>query len=199
MRPLSVSHSTIIHIHMHSEYTNLIPPERQRAFRHDYFIRLGVVATALAVSLVLAAAVLLLPTYVLLAESAKTEKARLAGIQSTASSSDEAILSAQLTALSNNAATLLSLAKTRSVSPIISTVLAISRSGVTLSGFAYALNKNKGLATIAVSGTAATRDALRSYQIALQGAPFARSADLPVSAYAKDADIAFTITITLVP
>jgi hypothetical protein len=38
---------------------------------------------------------------------------------------------------------------------------------------------------------------LRSYQLALQGASFARAVDLPVSAYAKDADIAFTVTITL--
>ncbi len=50
---------------------------------------------------------------------------------------------------------------------------------------------------IAVSGTAATRDALRQYQLALQNAAGVQSADVPVSAYAQDANIPFTVTVTL--
>ena len=68
-----------------------------------------------------------------------------------------------------------------------------------LSGFSYTPSSSSGSGTIALSGISATRDALRGYQLALQGAPFARSAALPVSAYAKDANIDFTITITLSP
>jgi len=56
-----------------------------------------------------------------------------------------------------------------------------------------------GKKILSVSGTAANREALRTYQLALQGAPFTLTAALPVSAYAKDSDIAFTITITLSP
>ncbi len=47
-----------------------------------------------------------------------------------------------------------------------------------------------------VSGMAATRDALRQYATALGGLPYVSKADLPISAYAKDSDITFTITLT---
>ena len=78
-------------------------------------------------------------------------------------------------------------------------VLVIPRPGIVLSGFDYEPSVGKSAGTLAVSGTATTRDALRNYQLALEGASFARSADLPVSAYAKDTDITFTITVTLTP
>ncbi len=184
---------------MHNELTNLLPLERQHSLRRDYFLRLGVVILTTLVALLIASAVLLVPTYVFLAGSAREKEARLAHLDATLSSSDEVALSAQLTALSERVATLSALAGAPSISGIMRSVLIIPRPGIILSGFEYAPATDKSAATLAVSGRAATRDALRSYQLALQNSSLARSADLPVSAYAKDADIAFTITVTLAP
>lgn len=184
---------------MHSELTNLLPLKRQKALTRDYFLRLSVVGAALLGILTIISGVLLLPTYVYLAENAHAKEARLANIQSTLSIADEATLSARLAALTSDATTLTALANAPSASGLIRAALAVPRPGVRLSGFAYTPVISKVPGTLAVSGTAVTRDALRKYQLALQGAPFALSATLPVSAYAQDADIAFTITITLVP
>lgn len=184
---------------MHNERINLLPEDRQRALRRDYFLRLGVVIIALLIALVLAAAILLVPTYVFLAESARAKESRLASIDSVLSSYGGAALSAQLAALSDDASTLEALADAPSVSAVIRNTLAIPRPGITISGFVYSPGAGQNSDTIAISGTAATRDALRNYQLALQSAPFARSADLPISAYAEDTDIAFTITVTLAP
>ena len=184
---------------MRSELTNLLPLERRRALRRNYFLRLGVVALLFASALTLAAAVLLLPTYVFLANSYRAKEARLANVESTLSSSDETALSARLAALSSDAATLVALGNAPSASAIIRAALATSRPGVTLSSISYTPATGTAPGTLALSGTAASRDALRSYQLALQGASFALSADLPVSAYAKDTNIAFTVTVTLVP
>ncbi len=184
---------------MHSELTNLLPLERRHALRRSYFLRLGVVALLFASALTLAAAVLLLPTYVFLVNSYHAKEARLASIESTLSSSDETALSAQLAALSNDAATLVALENAPSASATIRAALATPRPGITLSGISYTPATGTAAGTLVLSGTAASRDTLRSYQLALQGASFARSADLPVSAYAKDTDIAFTITVTLAP
>ncbi len=183
---------------MHNELTNLLPFERQQAFRRDYVVRLGVVSLVLVIALICVAALLLVPTYVFLTESTRAKETQLANVMSTLSSSDDAALSAQLTALSSRAATLTKLADAPSASATIRAMLAISRPGVTLSGFSYSSATTRP-GTLAISGVAATRDALRMYQLALQSAPFARSADLPVSAYAKDTDITFTITVTLAP
>ncbi|MDO8593645.1 MAG: hypothetical protein Q7R59_01985 [bacterium] len=186
---------------MFNELTNLLPLERQRALSRDYLLRIGVIIAVLTTALTLSAAVLLIPTYVLLAESANAKNMQLTKTTATLSSAEELALSARLAALSNNAAALVALSNTPSVSATVRAVLATTRPGITLSGFSYAPSSGSGKdsGTIGLSGVSATRDALRSYQLALQGAPFALSAVLPVSAYAKDANIAFTITVTLSP
>jgi hypothetical protein len=182
---------------MHNERTNLLSPERQRALARDYFLRLGVVIVAFLITLTFISAVLLVPTYVYLAKSVSAKEARLATIESAFSSASEKELSARLAALSSDVAILTTLSDAPSVSKIMSAVFAVSRPGITLSSFTYTPAKGKTSGTLIVSGTAMTRDALRNYQLALQGAPFALSATLPVSAYAEDTYIAFTITVTL--
>jgi len=186
---------------MRNELTNLLPLDRQRALSREYLFRIGVIIAVLTTALTFSAAVLLIPTYVLLEESANAKNMQLTKTTATLSSADERALSARLTALSSNAATLVALSHTPSVSATVRAVLAIARPGITLSGFSYAPSSGAGKdsGTIGLSGVSATRDALRSYQLALQSAPFALSAALPVSAYAKDANIAFTITVTLSP
>lgn len=179
--------------------TNLLPLERRNQLAREYRYRFGVVAVSLVILLLLAAAALLSPTYLFLMGSATAKEARLTGIQASLSSSDQVALSARLATLSSDAAALTALADAPSASAIIRAVLAISRAGITISGFTYTPISGTTPATLALSGTSATRDALRSYQLALQNAPFARSVDLPVSAYAKDANISFTITILLAP
>jgi hypothetical protein len=90
---------------------------------------------------------------------------------------------------------------------MVRSALAIAHPGITLSGFVYTAATTGGTkqaktvrptpATLAITGVAKTRDALRNYQLALEDAPFALRADLPVSAYAEETDAPFTITITL--
>lgn len=184
---------------MHSELTNLLSLERTRALSRDYTLRVGVIVAVLVTALTGAAAVLLAPTYVFLTGSANAKKIHLAGIESTLFSADEAALSARLAALSSDAAALVTLSNALSVSSVAREMLAIARPGITLSDFSYTPAKGNVSGTLALSGFAETRAALRNYQLALQETPFAVSAALPVSAYAKDADIAFTITVTLAP
>ena len=184
---------------MYNEFTDLLPPERQSALTRDYFLRLVVVSAVLVSVLILTAAVLLLPTYVFLAKSASAKETRLATIESALSSANEKDLSARLATLSGDAAVLTTLASTPSASTILRTVLAVPRPGITLSGFSYTPSAKKVPSTLSISGTATTRDSLRSYQLVLQGTPSVLSAALPVSAYAKDTNIMFTITLTLAP
>lgn len=184
---------------MPDRLTNLLPSERRRALARDYFLRLGTVVAIFATALVLAAGALLAPTYVFLAKSVAAKEARLASMRSSLSSSDDAALSARLAALRSDTGALSAIDSAHSASAIVRAALAVSRSGVALSGFEYAPAADARPGTLSLSGTAATRDALRGYQLALERASFARSASLPVSTYAKDRNIPFTIAITLAP
>lgn len=184
---------------MNNELTNLLPQERRRALSRDYLLRASVVTAVLATVLFLSSAVLLIPTYVFLRGNANAKMADTVRIESVLSSSDETALSERLAILSANAASLTALSNARSISAIIRDILSIPRPGITLLSLSFAPSRDKNSGTIIVSGLSATRDSLRSYQLALQDAPFALSAVLPVSAYAKDSNIAFTITVTLSP
>ncbi len=184
---------------MNNEFTNLLPLERIRLITRDYYVRLGVVILWFLTALVVSSAVLLIPTYFFLAGSAEKKEAALAEIQATVSSADEAAFASRVAVLSTNIAALSSLADQRSVSHIIRTTLLISRPGIVLSGFSYVTATAKTRPSLDITGVATTRNALRNYQIALQGAPFVEAANLPVSAYAKDTEIQFTINTTLTP
>lgn len=182
---------------MPSKLTNLLPISRRLRLVREYYFRLGTVALALSIALISVAAVLLIPTYIFLVGTTQEKEDRLAHIKKTLSSADEVALSARLAALSNDAAVLLALSKKRTASEQVRAALNVPRLGVTLSSFTYAPTTNSN--TLLISGTAATRDVLRGYQLALQGMSSATSATLPVSVYAKDMNIPFTITVALVP
>lgn len=184
---------------MANELTNLLPEARKELIVREYRFRLGVVVTILFSLLVCVAAVLLVPTYIFLVANVNAKEARLTNIKASLSSGEEATLSKRLAILSSNASSLISLSNTSSVSALVRSVLAIPRPGVTLSGFAHTTGSGKTHGALTLSGVAATRDALRNYQLALQGESFVSSAELPVSVYAKDSNIAFTITLSLKP
>lgn len=184
---------------MNNEMTNLLPPERQHALVKNYYIRLGVVIALMISALMLSAAILLLPSYVLLSMNENAEKSRLAAIEATLSSADERDLSVRIATLSRDSEALFALEKASSASATARLILAIAHPGIAISALSYASAADEGSGTLVVSGVAATRDALRKYQIALQNASFVQSADLPVSAYAKDSHISFSINITLKP
>ena len=184
---------------MPEELTNLLPYQRRLQLVREYRFRFGVIIVAVLTVLTLASAMLLVPTYVLLTGSASAKEEHLTRIRTVLSSADGAALSARLVALSTDANELISLSKKKSVSKVLSSVLNIPRPGINLNGFTYAPAANKTSETFSISGVAATRDVLRNYQTRIQSEPFVRTAELPVSAYAKDLNIAFTITVTLAP
>lgn len=184
---------------MPNSLTNLLPPERRRQLSRDYLFRLGVVAAVLVMLLILAATALLIPSYFFLDSSQRAKEARLAKIQQSLAATNDAAISARLTALSNAAARLSALSDAPSASATIRTIFAVPRPGIMINGITYRAPTQKTPASVLLSGTAATRDALRTYQLALENVPFISSADLPVSAFAKDADIPFTITAMLTP
>lgn len=184
---------------MSDNLIDLLPSERRRAIACDYFLRLGVIALLFSSVLVLVAALLLVPTYVFLAKNSGAKEVRLASVESVLSSFDDTALSARLSELKSNTGVLAALARAPSSSVIARSALAIPHPGIALSGFEYVQTTAARSGMLIISGVAATRDALRGYQLALERAPFARSASLPVSTYAKDSNIAFAITVTLAP
>lgn len=184
---------------MHNNLTNLLPLERQRALVRNYFLRLSVVSVVCVTILVLISAILLLPTYLLLTDAIYAKETHLRAVESALSPIDADVLSARFAFLNDSVAALSVLAEAPSASATLRSVLLLGRASITLSNFTYTPGDIKTLSTLTISGVAMTRDALRTYQLTLEESPLVRSASLPVSAYAKDSDISFTITVTFEP
>ncbi len=182
---------------MYSELTNLLPSERRSALRREYMLRFCVTATVLVIVLVSIAAILLIPTYLFLAQDLHVQNARLALLESNLVSQNQATLPTYLSVLSTDTVTLTALGAAPSSTDTIRTVLAVPHPGITLSQFSYAPSVQKSMGTLQVSGIAATRDALQQYQLALEAAFPGSQVTLPVSTYAQAAKITFTVTVQL--
>jgi len=180
---------------MELELTNLLPEERIRSLRRVYFIRLTVVAVLLLVGVTIVHGVLLLPSFMYLRNQVGERTQSLAALTSTLAGSEEKEISTRVAALAEDSAHLARLSSVPKASAAIRAIAALPRSGIRLTGFSFA-PKEGAEAQMSVSGVATTREALRTFEQSLADQPFITSADLPISAYAKERDISFTISLT---
>ena len=182
---------------MHSELTNLLPGHNRKAFRQEYFVRLATVATLSLVGVVIAQAVFLLPSYLYERELISERTAELQRLSASAATAQEQEAQSERTTLQAKANFLTGLPKTPTASTVLRAVLAVQRTGITLTGITFGTaGASAGGRTMQLNGIADTREHLRSYDTSLGALPFVSSADLPISDYAKDSAIPFTITLT---
>jgi hypothetical protein len=178
------------------ELTNLLPEFRKRRFRRQYFLRLGTMLLAALAFLTLLHGILLLPTYLYARGGVARSTAAVAALNASADTAGEAELTARKGALNTTASNLLRLKEAPAASAALRAVLAVPRPGVALTGFTITTPLGNAPAHMQLSGIASSRDALRQYAAALGQLPFVTGADLPISAYAQETDIDFTITLS---
>lgn len=180
---------------MAPELTNLLPDARIRSLRQLYFLRLAVVGVLLLAAVTVVHAVLLLPSYLYLAGEVSEREASLASITARLEGSEEKEVGARVASLAEDSAYLARLATVPKVSAAVSAIIALPRPGIAIQGFSFSPVLEGG-AVMTLSGTAMTREALRAYEQSLASQSYIASADLPISAYAQESDIDFTITLT---
>lgn len=193
MRQLSVSR----YAPMSRNLINLLPLSRVRAFRRAYFARLGVVALVMLAALIVVHTVLLLPSYLYLGAEASARQSEAARLRAELTDAEGSGANQELDALSSEAARLARLKTAPTASHTMRVILDVPRSGVTLRGISYTPPVGEAAnGKVTLQGDATTRSALQAYERALRGVPGVASVELPVGAYANDADIAFTVTLT---
>lgn len=174
---------------------NLLPPERSLALTREYYVRLATLAALAAAFLAGAAMLLMLPTYYYLTTALAVKRVDL--VERAAPPEETGEYAAQEAALVSRIALVESTQANSSASTLVRAVLAVPHVDVRVLNLNYTPKLAEKPGTLLVSGVADSREALRAYQNALQGAAFAVTAELPVAAYAKDTNIPFTITVTL--
>ena len=191
MRLLSVLHFA----NMYRELTNLLPRSRITALRRDYFIRLGTVAVLALVGLIGIHGVLLIPSYVFIEQQSASYETTLAALEETLATKEEREADVRLSALRDDTAYFIRLESISTASGAIRAILTLPRAGIHLTNFTFTPPVDEKGGRMTIAGMADTRDALRRYSLALSALPFVTSANLPISAYAKERDIPFSITL----
>jgi hypothetical protein len=139
---------------------------------------------------------LLFPSYLYISEELALERAQLSELEASLAQNGQGDINARFTRLNEHAKRLLTFSQTPAASDALERLLEVPHANVALSGFsvdAAVGNVRQGK----ISGIADSREALRVYHQALTAVPFVTKADLPLSAYAKEADIPFSILLTL--
>lgn len=180
---------------MEPKLTNLLPQERAHALRQLYFLRLTVVALLVLSGVAVVHGVLLLPSYLYLQSQVAERESSLERLTTTLAGSEEQEIGMRVAALAADSAHLARLSSVPKASAAVSAIIKLPRSGIRLTGFSFA-PKDEADATMTVSGIASTRENLRRFEQLLAAEAYVTKADLPISAYAKESDIAFTITLT---
>lgn len=180
----------------HSELSDLLPRSKKRALRREYFVRLIAVALGLLTLLVVIHGVLLLPAYLYARAEVSGEQAELARISTSASSAQEHAVNEQIAAVQSDITYLSRLESQPTASGLFRAILLVPHPGVTISGFTFTAPTAAAAGQMTITGTARSRDTLRAYVASLGQLKYVSKADLPISAYAKDSAIPFTVTLS---
>ncbi|HVU06464.1 MAG TPA: PilN domain-containing protein [Candidatus Paceibacterota bacterium] len=163
-------------------------PEVEKEYRKRVFA----VAFALGAVLMLSAAALAAPSYIIL--SAKRAAASLSATKTTAAGAEgNASLESRIRDIKAKIGVLKTVADSKSIVSVLDRLVGQITPGIILTGMT--LKRSEGPGGILVSGSAATRDALVAFSKSLQGEPSFQNVALPVSSLAKSSNIGFSITI----
>ncbi|HYD92995.1 MAG TPA: hypothetical protein VEB18_00865 [Candidatus Paceibacterota bacterium] len=175
--------------------TNLLPANRLRDLNREYMLRLITVAASVVFVVVVLHGILLLPSYFYLSEEVATRQKHLADLTLLPGAANERPVSERANELARKAGELSALLAQPKTTPVVRDFLALPHEGVRLTGFSVSPSPS-GESAMTITGIAASREALRRYHTALNNLSFVSSANLPLSVYAAESDIPFTITLT---
>lgn len=173
---------------------NLIPPEAHTRIKTEYWIR--VLTTWLFLLAVAATVVgaLLLPAYVLVssqvsrsATDADLARARVGEHDTTTKVLDAAAEESRL---------VMAMSQTPELMGVVEMIEGLVPAGVEATSYTLA-RQSSWVAPVVLGGTASTRTALATFRDALLTHPKIVKVDLPISNFAKDKDISFTVTFTI--
>jgi hypothetical protein len=173
---------------------NLIPPEAQRRITYEYGARVVTVCLLLWALAGVVVGVATLPSYLLVTERLQAVSVDLAA--ATASADSDSAVSRALIVASEQARLLREAENTQRFSTLVAVVEAAAGSGVSISSYDFGRD-GQALRPVVVGGNAASRQALAAFRDALLAQPLVEEVNLPISNFARDRDIDFSLSISV--
>ncbi len=173
---------------------NLIPPDARSRITLEYWIRVVTVWLFLLAVAAVLAGVFLLPSYILVTSQVRSFAAEAEAAKASVAQSDGTARA--LVLASDQARLLLNVEQTKRFTTIIAAITSAAGAGIEVTDYGFARTTD-GIAPVRVGGTASSRQALAAFRDALLTQPVVAAVDLPISNFAKDRDIEFSLMLTI--
>lgn len=174
---------------------NLIPPEGHKTVKREYLLRVGATFGFLFGWVVIFLTVALIPTYVLI-----NAQINAFALEDTTKGKEDSFKKAEEEV--HTTETVLTQLKTVAPRVSASTVIAEiqHRAPASIVFRRFSFGETKGVIDmVQVQGVAPTRESLAQLKSALEASEMFRSAEVPISDLARDAELPFVITVTVSP
>lgn len=175
---------------------NLIPSEQKGTLEKEYKLRRLVVWAFIVIITLVVSLILLTPSYIL-------SRTRVAEVKDQLDESKRILdtelqpseLTEQLTEAARNARDLQPFGQKNSAYTLLK-ILEVKPTHIKITSISFE-NKDPNLASISLAGTALDRESLKSFGRLMENREEFSAVDLPVSNFAKEKDIAFTMRLMI--
>jgi len=173
---------------------NLLPKSAKRSLLLEYWIRVVSVWLIVWSIMLLSAAAVLLPTYVLIHSQVEVyEASATTALEKVAVYENVSVVLIQA---GQEAGMILNEASAPKLSYYIDRINGLRESEITINNINISRNDN-GMAPVTIQGVATNRQTLAAFRDRLQADPLVQDVNLPISNLAQDKDIIFSMTITV--
>jgi Tfp pilus assembly protein PilN len=175
---------------------NLIPPAGYTVLKREYLLRVGASFSFLMAVILFVLTISLAPTYILTSAQIADYELRINSVE------DEAALFAEAERQVIEAHTVLTqlqtVGHTMHTTDILREIERIAPTGISFKTFYLSSGAQNAPQTLQVQGVASTREVLIRFKNTLEDSSFFEKAEVPIADLARDVDLPFAVTITLV-
>ncbi len=174
---------------------NLLPENLKKEIKSNYRFRLVVIALLLLIFLECTTVIFMTPALISSYYRQKDTSSQTQKMNQNLSSSDIASIDSQIKTINSRLKVLNSALNYPTIIPYVNLILDQKTNAIKLNGIIFSWNNS--VATISLNGVSSTRDSLLAFVKVLQATGKFKNVDLPISSFAKDKNINFSLNLVL--
>ncbi|HEY0220681.1 MAG TPA: hypothetical protein VGC58_00465 [Candidatus Paceibacterota bacterium] len=175
---------------------NLLPDSFKEDLTREYHLRRFIIVLFFVIFIQISFFILMLPSWVTSLSKEKEVTLRVEKMNESPLISSLNMIKPTIKALNSEIILMDRYLDYPEAMPFFSTVLSKKETSIKINQFSYTAI-GSSTATISLQGFSATRDSLVEFKKSLDDLKIFKSVDLPISNYAKDRDINFSMTINI--
>ncbi len=175
---------------------NLLQDSLKSEVKKEYYLRRLIVALFFVLSMEVTFIVFIFPSWILSNIKQDDNKTRVTEIDISKDDSDSSAVRPLIRLLNNEFSMIDKSLDYIEILPMLNEILDKKNSSIKITQFSY-VSTGSTTATLSIRGTSLTRDSLVKFKSSMDSIEIFKSVDLPISNFAKDKDIDFSMNIVL--